>query len=456
MLVRGRWWVPDSPRRKVPGFLTFTQDVGARLECDGSIRSGLPESCFPPSELSILGTGVDGRKLTLLEAHCAEQCWFGPGVNDSTSTYRPLRVLVGDHFRGKEHLVFDRITMRCPALTEWGKSQVFWRERDEQDAEHLIFRSPESLSTSCVLQDAGGSDELDIRISIDWSFKDHLRRDSYTVAAVALLSMCLERPVALEALLVIFDRVVLLLELGARAPLVPEYLSLFRPETGQREFRLFQRRPHRTDENGFWPNMYFTLPDIRERFGPLVTAWLKAGSEGRLDAVCELFRELLYQLGTPAYRFLSAVSALESYHRRVIGGGWIDKKTAKEHRALMLEALPATHRRQWEKKLAYGHEFTLRERLGQIVDKLSHVSNYLRIDSRFLQMVVDTRNYYHHWDRNLQERAMPPSAVGIATEKLRVLLEGLLLTEAGLSPEEASKCIEQSSSARQVAEYRLP
>jgi hypothetical protein len=122
----------------------------------------------------------------------------------------------------------------------------------------------------------------------------------------------------------------------------------------------------------------------------------------------------------------------------------------------MLAAVPAEYQGQWRRKLDFAHEFSLRERLDQLCVTLAPVADYVGIDSAFLKAVVDTRNYYVHWDPHSRKKSIPRSEILIATSKLLILLEAVLMLETGFSLASVEENVRRSSSARRDAKYPAP
>ncbi len=453
--IRGRWWLPDYARRKIPGLLTYTPEAGARLECDGLLRPGVGIDEYPPAETFILGRGSDGQKVTIHDSLpvTVRRSDVGRRRTYSVSSYLANFIFLGHLFPHAGELEFVRAAASCAALTAWTKLRVFSSDYVEGGVRLTCVRPP---SVSLLIPDAGGVGE-DAHLSISWATRENLGMNSCTTTCEPQVSLEFKKPRPFSQLLPLFQSVLLFFELGARVPFLPDRLLLFREKKPRQEIGLLEPSaapPRREDI--FWPNMYYTFPDIQSDFSRLLTTWIARVNEGRLDAVMEMYREVLCDLGPPVFQFLLVTSALETYHRRVVGGAWIDKTTAGCHKELMLAAVPAEYRGQWRKKLDFAHELSLRERLDQLCVTLAPVADYAGIDSAFLKAVVDTRNYYVHWDPNSLKKSIPWSELLIATSKLLIMLEAVLMLETGFSLASVEENVRRSSSARRDAKYPAP
>jgi hypothetical protein len=132
---------------------------------------------------------------------------------------------------------------------------------------------------------------------------------------------------------------------------------------------------------------------------------------------------------------------------------WIPVDEWKTNKRLMLDALPEDKRPDWSDRLPSAYRQSLRERLDELCQSLAPVAEYLKMDADFVKAVVDTRNYYHHWSSGLEAKCMSPNEMGYAMRKLRVLLESLLMLQAGFSHNEVLANVKKNSRVKEILNH---
>ena len=100
------------------------------------------------------------------------------------------------------------------------------------------------------------------------------------------------------------------------------------------------------------------------------------------------------------HTFLSLAQAIESYH----------SKSRAEHM----------------------HRKTLRTRIEELFEKYGKLFTlFINNKDKFITKVVDTRNYYTHYDKHLEKRATKVLELPFLSDKLRLMLIAILLKEIG-------------------------
>ena len=187
-------------------------------------------------------------------------------------------------------------------------------------------------------------------------------------------------------------------------------------------------------EATFPSQMLFSLSDIAGSLSASLDAWF------RLDDEVHQLRSLVT---APAYRsgmfldqrFLYAVHAIETYHRRRIGGY---ERTKEDHARLIREIMstvPEQHRQWLKAALAFSNELSLLQRLCDIRSKVcERTEHVLSTIDHWEQWVRDTRNWNTHFTKSQKkshvaedERLLP------LTESLLLVLDDIVLLALGLS-----------------------
>jgi hypothetical protein len=137
-------------------------------------------------------------------------------------------------------------------------------------------------------------------------------------------------------------------------------------------------------------------------------------------------------------KFLNATQALESYDRSFGKALYMDQGAYDAAIHDLAAKIPATiqddHRHSLKNRLKYGNEFSLRKRLTKMLERIpENVKQKIAgPSSKFIQKVVDTRNYYTHYDHASQAGAFQGKDAYVAAERLRLLLISTLLHDLGI------------------------
>ncbi len=107
MEIRGKWFLPSKPRRKISGVLTYTPSDGTSLELDDFLLAGIEEALSILEPEVILGISNSGEHVTLYK--CG-----GTG-----SSFRVYQFFIGAHFKRPERIKFQYLTLEYLHLHEW-------------------------------------------------------------------------------------------------------------------------------------------------------------------------------------------------------------------------------------------------------------------------------------------------------------------------------------------------
>jgi len=134
------------------------------------------------------------------------------------------------------------------------------------------------------------------------------------------------------------------------------------------------------------------------------------------------------------FQFLSLIMALEVYHRIIIRNEDIPSKEHEERVEQILTNTPDKYRNWLKEKLTYSNEPSLRKRIKEIYDRvknLGYITALIPKKKDFVDKVVNTRNYFVHYDQSLKERALKGTELYWLIQKLKALVEICLLKEIG-------------------------
>jgi hypothetical protein len=188
---------------------------------------------------------------------------------------------------------------------------------------------------------------------------------------------------------------------------------------------------------------------VKDDFPRMVDKWF-ARSEQAVLATNVFFGSHSLQSPAVNVKFLSAAQAAESYHRSLGSGLYTAQATYDGAIQEFLTHMPASilgdHRQSLKNRLKYGNEYSLRKRLTELFDRIP-ANAQIRIGGdvpKFVAKVVDTRNYYTHYDLGSQANAFEAMPAYIAAERLRILVVANLLHDIGIKDENLLSVLERS------------
>jgi hypothetical protein len=147
----------------------------------------------------------------------------------------------------------------------------------------------------------------------------------------------------------------------------------------------------------------------------------------------------------PHQYFSALVHALETFHRQKMSGSYLTAEVFSPIRRALDDALPKTLdpevRIAMASRLAFINEVSLKRRLSELASHLD--ASLLTVISddldAFLRQVVDTRNYFTHWQYNKKKPPFSHEQLPDAAHRLSKFLALLFLNEVGVSKRTAAK-----------------
>lgn len=438
----GVWWLPDKPDKKISGTLKFDPVDGASLGLIGSFKEALNLGNMQELDV-ILGVTANSKLVTLYG--CVESnTHFGVPGFTSSSFYVGM-VFVGYHFGKGEDIVFDSLSVSYSYLEDWTRITGFrpglkFDKKNGLDKYELTYSYPDKVEIKL--------DGFDL--SFDYSFReggDRLKK--VEVFHDTFLKVQPKSALHFD----VYYRDILyhlqnFLSLAIGKPVYPLGIKgknsncktvLSGGKEVFNDILVYYRLRKLPDlSKTLHPrDMFFCYGDIASDFEGCLSNWFSKADV--LAPVYDLYFATLY--GSEMYlqhEFLSLVQAVESYHRRVFGGQYVDESAYKSVYDALVQAIPektdSGFKASMRQRMKYLHEFSLRKRLGEIVEKCGDVFvPVIPSIPVFVESVVDTRNFLTHYDKSLESKAKKGNGLYKITKQLKFLLEICLLIELGVS-----------------------
>ena len=178
--------------------------------------------------------------------------------------------------------------------------------------------------------------------------------------------------------------------------------------------------------------MIITLPEMKQEFGAVLEKWFSKYEE--LESAYNLFFGALFNSSLYLeFYFLSLMQAIETYHRQVFGGKYIEQDAYDKESQILKTNIPPGFpddlRDAIKSRIKYGNEYSLRKRIRGLFESTDNETRSLisKDYKYFIGKVVDTRNYFTHYDEELKSAALSGSELYYTCQRLKIFVIILLL-----------------------------
>lgn len=180
------------------------------------------------------------------------------------------------------------------------------------------------------------------------------------------------------------------------------------------------------------------FPHIEQKVQEIFHKWVR--DEARIKDAVDLFIATVREDRLARHVELTTLAqSLETFHRNVYGGGYMEKEAYEPFREMMVKSIPEqferSHHDALKKRIQYGYEFSFRTRLKQLAGRFSdeHL-NALGIEKKkFPDEVTDARNTFTHWDSETGKPRLTGADLSNLITKLKAFTRLVLLSHLGIS-----------------------
>ena len=446
--LRGIWWLPENPDQQVSGVLTFNSEDKIRLELIGSFKQ-LPD--FGKSEVEkkdiILGITSDGRLCTLADCYESNSTLNFPGI--SCQKFESNYLLEGAHWNHLKEIEFEKFSIGFEYLEEWAghypiKTNI---EKDENNkntgftvncdfpskVEFYVNFLNAKLSTSYGAQTKDATTKsttlqfnsfLDLQPDELKSFEWYRKQIFVIQQLLTLLIGQVTYPNKIIATKSSEDR---------------EFVNVFWAQNNKQKTKKLIHQ-----------DMIITLPEMQHEFCSVLEKWFSNSEE--LESTYNLFFGALFNSSLYLnFHFLSLMQAIETFHRQVFSGKYIeqeeyDDKSQKIKTNIPTE-FPSDLRDALKSRIKYGNEYSLRKRIKGLFESVDKQTRLLVTEDykSFIGKIVDTRNYFTHYDDELKSAALSNSELYYACQRLKIFIIILLLKNIGLNEDIIQSVVQRNS-----------
>ena len=440
--IKGKWWLPDKPERRIFGTLKIYYDIFSELELFGLLKDKKMSAIFIEPKL-ILGQSIKGEEITLYK--CSEYT-----TSNDRSLFHINSIFIGLHFIDEEQIRFKNIYVEFLHLDKW-----FWQG---SDFEIKYFPNEEtriSYKPSSYIQVDLSDINLDYKIRIktgiegnaNFGPRSKIKYEQKTFVEITTTNLNMKS-------FNDFKRVIFLLQdFFSFGIMKPAYPILIRGETESYKknqnhkaypplieiYYLIRGIPNLNENLNIF-DMLFCFKDISNKLELVLKNWFKKINS--LSAVFQLYFASLYNPSLYLeYKFLSLVQAIEAYCRIRYNGKYVsDGEYELVHDKILKSIIENTKNGlqcSLMSKLKYGNELSLKTRICRLFKKNIEITKlFIKNEENFIDKVIKTRNYLVHQDESLKELSFKKEELFSTNIKLKIMIEKYLLKEIGFDSEE--------------------
>jgi len=466
---KGFWWLPNNPSDKLAGICSFTPSEGGELELIGDFSS-LAECNDSDQPLLILGTTLKGE-ITLYNCFLKKKEKRQGSIE--VSLYYVKLIFSGIHFYNYSDVKFNRISIHYSYVNEWVNIKTFDSVNLENGEEHLIYKVYEQVAQASL----DNNYRLSIDIGCGQSGQSVNLFEKITVDRKVFLTIEPSEEKPYEEYIQVMRYIRNFLTLGITKPVFPLVMNGFISKDGQTSVvwileKLAIPKNDITEGKLSWHEMFFTFRDISDKFELFVKNWFDKAKD--LGTVYELYFGILenHESYYPQQEFLSLVQALESYCQKNINSDIRKIERPENEHLEMVETIinqvqEENYKRWLKRKLKNSNNTSLSEKLisllmseslQEIIKHLKKSENAFNVfldgESRqdFIEKIVKIRNNLSHgsgYNEDVYGRDFY-----LQIQRLKVLIEILLLKELGFDKETLGTLVLRSRVGLRIAELR--
>lgn len=424
--IVGYWNLPGDESNSYSGNL---------LVEDGKIKLTLL-GCYdlPGGTFTVHGLSTSGKKITLYKCFTTKRSMSVPGI--------PYAEVTSNYFIKGEHLTDDSLTfsnalLDFSGLSEWIDIGGF-TDFENREELSIKYKTPEAITFY-------KTENIEFAFVFQSSSPIFRPTHSYTISQQTVIQIKHKNEFNLD-------------EFWEYVSIIKSFLTLaYFSEPILQELKFKKENKileviyagQKTDFKKLKVNkrdFLFTYKNVKNQLQTIFSKWATLNKV--LDPVVNI---LLEAFGTRNIinenKFLNIIQGIETFHRRVKKNE-MEKDIFHKKRVSEIIALCPLEYRPWlQEKLNFSNEPTLKQRIEELFETMDPLlKNHLFNDyESIISNAKNSRNYYTHYSPKLEKKALKDTQLFYLTERLKIFLLILLLSETGIEKENLSNIIKESS-----------
>jgi len=433
----GDWFVPEEPAHRVSGILDYDGQVSILALADsfepviGKITAG-----HAKRYRVVHGATTELGMVSLFDA-----VQLGLGFNivegkvAQPERLRSTMLIVGRHV--DPDTLIKSMTFRIPGLEVWLSQRVIMnaitpptKESPASQTVHIVCPAPEVIDVPSI------NGTIGFEISVPMAISNEVTR--FSINASATLTVTSITGQRLAWFLDHYAYIAALITLLAGCPMPVDHIrARFSDQPTDHDVLL--TLPKIPPCTATTVNDFFVFRGlIGSEFDGLIRRWF--AEKTKLQLPVGLAANVLESQDLWTHlEFLSLLQALEGFHRATRPGIYMTDTDYEAVKKALSGALPSTvsppHKSALKSKIKYGNEYSLQKRLTELVKALPDPIHKLTIGDTgdFPRPWIDTRNFFTHWDKELEHKIVTGQALYESNIRLRVLLRLVYLSYIGIN-----------------------
>lgn len=443
--IVGEWFLPSDKKNRVHGILTFDPQEGTDLELYGNLTG---DHFFPEfkDQNIILGLTSDSKQVTLYNCNMTKSggaTLVSNGESGKPSMTFSIRyLLIGLHVDHSEDLRFTQISSEIFNLGEWvgisGFKHEFDREKIKNHEITVEYKLPKQIQFDIDDNTKGLLNFVAKTPSISRYQK------TATISQKVEFQTNSTNEKSIDELLSNIITFQNFLTLALYKSTYPLSISLsgdmHKDDYGNgnvynKNIKLFfsSRNFKLKDKPQLDLEMIFDYRRIKDSFPTIIKNWYKKYEllEPAFDLVFEQFYNgNRFTINT----FLNLAQSAETFHARAHNHTKIPKEQYKKMKEEILRAVQTEEYQKWlNDQFNFGNNLNLHQRLTELTEKYSNriLDKILGDKPQFVLNVKNSRNYYTHYSKDGEKKALKGGELFYLSERLKILLVCSFLIEIG-------------------------
>ena len=203
-----------------------------------------------------------------------------------------------------------------------------------------------------------------------------------------------------------------------------------------------------------WHRMLFIYPHIASNTESFFKSWM-ANYEKLGPAIDLYIASKSTRAGSLTNQFIALAQGLEALHRRISNETPMPKSTFKGLIDELISNCPNGLKTWLRNKAKYGNELTLRKRIQRLFESFGDTFGDNRQQKRLATRIVDTRNYFTHFDESLHNKAAHGKSLVELVYIMEVLSQLHFLKLLGFSKDKIQTITMQNHRIRSKLDYSI-
>jgi len=423
---QGFWRIPGKPQT-IPGSLKFSGTQGGTLELLGTFDAITQVQDATQHEI-IQGYTPDGKNITLYKCIRIHTSLSQPGY--FTTKYYVNVIFIGVLFNNSQNITFRSISINFLNLHEWlGLNFLAYKHNKSKKEYVMKYKIP--THRKIPVDDT-------LSLLIDFNFNVSTTRTHGTMRQTPYLKLEYNCETHFDEFFRKIYQLQNFLTFSINAAVYPimvhgfskKYESTFQNQVIPTKIEVLFRT-HTPKDQKFNPYLIlFDYTEISRKFKTIIKAWFRYAE--KYQSIIDLYFGTFYQHEMYAiHRFLTLINSLEGYHRLRFGER--TELPARKYEKMLQGILSKISNRYYKKwlidELKYANEITLRKRIKEIITRIGYIEISGGSKQQLIDKIVNTRNYYTHYDETLKNKAAKGIELHHLNNKLNIAFQLCLMSD---------------------------